>query len=285
MKMATSFKISESKNKTKQKIIDASNAIRAKYNLIKQSRMQENQEIEKLFKPISSPLQELVQQKEQTNKFTTNSNEDDENEIKTETKYDSDDAEMAQEKIFKYLYGDGDDTDTRNNKRDKLFGIRVVKDGYKIGDSKVLLLNGKIVVQDDSYKTTNGLLELLFKEYPNMVYVTEEDLANYKSILEKTNAHRHNYKPNSRIRSSRGYKYKEIISQLFPKSKHGLGVLPLHKTTSLDSAKIDYVNWDDPNELIARLKLLLASRDAGHTGHDNEILSIIEELREAHIIV
>jgi hypothetical protein len=42
--------------------------------------------------------------------------------------------------------------------------------------------------------------------------------------------------------------------------------------------------WADPNELVDRLKLMIASRDAGHSGHDNEILSIIEELREARII-
>lgn len=42
--------------------------------------------------------------------------------------------------------------------------------------------------------------------------------------------------------------------------------------------------WDDPNELVDRLRLLIASQSAGHTGHNNEIISIIEELREANII-
>lgn len=47
---------------------------------------------------------------------------------------------------------------------------------------------------------------------------------------------------------------------------------------------IDYVHWDDPNELVERLRLLIASEEAGHTGHTNEINSIIEELREANIV-
>lgn len=47
---------------------------------------------------------------------------------------------------------------------------------------------------------------------------------------------------------------------------------------------INYTYWDDPNELVERLRLLTASQTAGHTGHDNEIISIIEELREADII-
>lgn len=42
--------------------------------------------------------------------------------------------------------------------------------------------------------------------------------------------------------------------------------------------------WNDPNELVDRLRLLISSKSAGHTGHNNEIISIIEELREANII-
>ena len=46
--------------------------------------------------------------------------------------------------------------------------------------------------------------------------------------------------------------------------------------------KIDYVHWN-PNELMDRLRLLEASRQAGHNAH--EILSIIEELREAGLVI
>ena len=48
--------------------------------------------------------------------------------------------------------------------------------------------------------------------------------------------------------------------------------------------KIDYVYWDDINELVDRLRLLVMSRNAGNTGVHNEIESIIEELVEAGII-
>ena len=47
----------------------------------------------------------------------------------------------------------------------------------------------------------------------------------------------------------------------------------------------DYVYWNDVNEIVERLKLLIASQQAGHTNHDNEIISIIEELKEAKIII
>lgn len=46
----------------------------------------------------------------------------------------------------------------------------------------------------------------------------------------------------------------------------------------------DFIYWDDVNELVDRLKILIASRDAGNSNHYNEILSIIEELTEAGII-
>jgi len=48
---------------------------------------------------------------------------------------------------------------------------------------------------------------------------------------------------------------------------------------------IDYVHWDDPNELVDRMRLHEVSRQVGHNAHDNEMLSIIEELREAGIII
>lgn len=47
---------------------------------------------------------------------------------------------------------------------------------------------------------------------------------------------------------------------------------------------IVYEYYDDPNELCDRLRLLLASKRAGNTNHDQEVNSIVEELRERGII-
>lgn len=44
------------------------------------------------------------------------------------------------------------------------------------------------------------------------------------------------------------------------------------------------VYYDDPNELITRLNLLISSQNAGNTGVKNEIISILEELRERKLI-
>ena len=59
--------------------------------------------------------------------------------------------------------------------------------------------------------------------------------------------------------------------------------LPRYKITKRRTA-LDYVYWDDPNELVDRLQLLIAERSAGNPSHVNEIHSIIEELREAGYI-
>jgi len=53
----------------------------------------------------------------------------------------------------------------------------------------------------------------------------------------------------------------------------------------LNDNAIDYAHWDDPNELVNLLRLLDASQRAGNNAHDNEMLSIIEELREAGFII
>jgi len=39
---------------------------------------------------------------------------------------------------------------------------------------------------------------------------------------------------------------------------------------TLNNNKIDYVHWDDPNELVDRLRLLEVSRQAGHNANGNE---------------
>jgi len=66
------------------------------------------------------------------------------------------------------------------------------------------------------------------------------------------------------------------------KNKSGKG---LPHTMILNNNAIDYVHWDDSNEQVNRLRLLDASHRAGNNAHDNEILSIIEELREAGLII
>jgi len=54
--------------------------------------------------------------------------------------------------------------------------------------------------------------------------VTSADLKQYKTILEITNAHLEGSEPRANIRTSKGLKYKEIISKLFPGTTRQSGV-------------------------------------------------------------
>ena len=54
---------------------------------------------------------------------------------------------------------------------------------------------------------------------------------------------------------------------------------------TLNDNKIDYIQWNDPNEIVNHLRLLEVSHQAGLNDHNNEILSIIEEFCEAGLII
>lgn len=51
------------------------------------------------------------------------------------------------------------------------------------------------------------------------------------------------------------------------------------------NSNIVYEYYDDPNELCNRLRLLMSSQTAGNSNHNQEIHSILEELRERNIIL
>lgn len=152
-----------------------------------------------------------------------------------------------------------------------------------IGDSPVTFDNGRLSVKNKTYELSPGLLELIFKKSPNRETVTAADMDNYCAIVTSTYAHRKYYRPNEPIRM-KGIKYKNVIANMLlsPRRKTGKA-LPRYMVAKR-RRKMDYVYWDDPNELVDRLRLLLASQSAGNYSHSNEIISIIEELREAEII-
>lgn len=183
---------------------------------------------------------------------------------------------------------------------------------WKIGDSLVDFVRDNIMVKNLTYKATPGLLELLF--FQDAKGYTVNDLENYMDILKRTNAYRRNYESNEQIQGTTDPKYLTIIKPYLiqkkimkPTGRSTISSAPsitrpkppqtrqrttTRKATSqtggsmlnLSNKKVDYVYYDDANELVERLKLLVSSKMAGHTGHQNEIVSILEELREAKII-
>lgn len=182
-------------------------------------------------------------------------------------------------------YVDGLIKDTRGEfDTAKGINLDLYKNEFRMGNKKVdfegnnfVIFAGKSKVE---YGLTPGLLELLFKAHPNEKLIDAGDKKMYKDALSYTSAHKRYYDPTQQIVGSRGNKYKTLIKpQLtFKTKKRGKGVL------TVTNKRIEFVPWKDPNTLVERLQLLTASQMAGHTGHNNEIASIIDALRKAAII-
>lgn len=152
---------------------------------------------------------------------------------------------------------------------DKTYGPKIQSDNtVYLGKKEIKLIDNTLIVEDTSYPMTSGLGNLIFSKTPKIY--TKSDLKTYKSILVQTSAH---LTADGKKIKKGGKKY-TIIRHLFP-SGSGL---------SVKLQKHNLVYWDNPNELVDRLRLLLASKAAGNTGVSNEILSIFEELREAGLI-
>lgn len=161
---------------------------------------------------------------------------------------------------------------------DHTYGPRITEDGVMIGNKSVQFSDdGKIIIENVNYRGTSGLYELMFKRQPKDGTYTEDDLQAYKDICIQASVHKRRYDPHGQVnRNPKSLKYKKVIQYLFPpRTFTGRGI-------GGDGGGYSY--WDNPNELCDRLRLLMLSHEAGHTGHTNEIASIIEELREAGFI-
>ena len=193
---------------------------------------------------------------------------------------------------FNYLYNKG------SYESDLPFGIHKGNDGfYYLGAEKVpntpniYNLNSKykltiahdnILVDDEKFIGTPGLWELIMKEEPNPDVFDLNDLNSYKRLLLKTNSLHRNFNPNNpNPRASGGKKWLNILSPIWEEitaEKKGLPKPP--KTEGKGVVVIP----SDPNALLERLDLLLASQEAGHTGVRNELVSICDELKRQGVL-
>lgn len=173
---------------------------------------------------------------------------------------------------------------------DHNYGITVQGNDWKIGNKHLEVDHNDLIIGGKRYAGTRGLYELIFMNFPDEYIYDEEDLNNYAKILFDTNVFRVNFLPTGKVRSNRGRKYKNIISQIIvhgpPEDQmetYTDQVLSANQSGSgilLTDAKPNIMYYDDPNEIVNRLRVLLGSQEAGHTGHENEINAIIEELKE-----
>jgi hypothetical protein len=286
--------------KIRQEIIESQNAIRMKYKKLKSDKIDSDSVFKNTFETISTPLNKIVELKKLSNEekqfktFNTKQQDDD-------MEYSDSDEDSKSNNDSEVEYAFASPTKEKpvpaqvipNNKGevarqyfllhlnkekqdllDKVYGIRSDGKHWLLGNSVININDEKVIVANKTYKTTPGLLELLFMKTPSDKKYTQDDLKIYKEMILDTNGHKQHYESSKQINSNRGFKYMNIIRNLF--MTHGQG-MSTHSPI--------YERWNDPNELVDRLKLLIASQSAGNSSVGNEIISIIEELREENIIV
>jgi len=249
-----------------EELVRAKESIKRKYSTLKTGEANVQQLMTQTFKPIIDPLTKI-----------SNTRDLYSNQTKKEDKPVGLDSEIinTNEENFDN-YQRGIDNWFQSTDIDRTFGPKKLANGdITLGDKEVKFTQRIILIDDTTYPTTSGIIQLLFLKNP-AVY-TDNDLKVYKSILIQTSAHL--TASGSTIRNTKCKKYKNIISKLFPTGGGGRGGELLMKVQ-----KNNLVYWDDPNELVDRLRLLLASKSAGNTGVSNEIVSIFEELREVGLI-
>ena len=159
--------------------------------------------------------------------------------------------------------------------RDTNFGIRKEGMHHYIGDKHVIIVNNDIIFDGETIMGTPGLWELITSKNPQN-YDKAEDYAAYRYFLLKSNAIHLDNNPNNRRAKGnyRGDKWENILSPIWREIKkrekyegEGVVVIP-----------------SDPNALLERLDLLLASQEAGHTGVRNELVSICDELKRQGVL-
>ena len=151
--------------------------------------------------------------------------------------------------------------------RDKTFGIYKRKGLYYIGNKQATIIDNDIIIDDEKFEGTPGLWMLLLSKQPEKGSFSSKNFDNYGRLMVKTNALHRNYDPNSPYpRASDSQKWMGIPRHIWYERKEyeGKGVVVIPS---------------DPNALLERLDLLLASQEAGHTGVRNKLVSICDELK------
>lgn len=275
----------------KKALIKSSNAIKRKYRELHRERLILGEKMKEKYEPLIKPLNELISNKEKITKSKNNESSDitqqdandvniiPENENNTNSIHEgnsnhtsSSSSSSSTNDLEEYLQRVNEESPLH----DTIYGIRRYRQSYMIGKNVVKFDSGNLKVKKQSFTLTDGLKDLLFMKEPSGY--SENDLNVYKDILNLTKFSGKNLSKQA-IQKSKNRKFVEIIQPLIVGSGIQLDYMRENK-----KKKIEYTYWDDPNELVERLMLLIASQQAGHTGHDNEIISIIEELREADII-
>lgn len=250
-----------------EELFKAKESIKRKYSTLKTGEANVQQIMAQTFKPIIDPLTKISN----TRDLYTNQTEKEDKSVGLDSEIININEENYQRGIENWFH---------SPHIDRTYGPKKLANGdiITLGDKEVKFTQNIILIDEHSYPTTSGIIQLLFLKKPTIY--TDNDLKVYKSILVQTSAHL--TASGLKIRNTTCKKYKNIISKLFPSSGGGGGGAGGELLMKVQKNHLVY--WDNPNELVDRLRLLLASKSAGNKGVSNEIISIFEELREAELI-
>ena len=255
------------------------------YKPITETQKATAREITEGLKPIREGIEKLPEAIQPLREATEEEEEEDEEDEEEE---DESVGELARQYLSKQY-------------RDVTFGIRKEKGHHYIGNQHVIVEDNDIIISKDGdrFRGTNGLWELITSRDP--VDVDKDDKDEYERLMIKTNALHREYNPlNPRPRGSVGKKWKNILGPIWYK-KQGFSEEDAFRMTKdknyrkrlikkMKKIKHEYegegvvVIPSDPNALLERLELLLASQEAGHTGVRNELVSICDELKRQGVL-
>ena len=225
------------------------------YKPITETQKATAREITEGLKPIREGIEKLPQAMQPLGEASGEATEEEEEE---------DDEEFVGEIAYEFL---------SKPFSDKTFGIRKEKGHHYIGNKHVIVDDNDIIISEsgEKFKGTSGLWNLLMSKNPKNF--SDKDYDNYKDLMIMTNAlHRNNDENNPYPKGSGSIKWRKLLSPIWHKKKggykgEGVVVIP-----------------SDPNALLERLDLLLASQKAGHTGVRNELVSICDELKRQGVL-
>ena len=161
--------------------------------------------------------------------------------------------------------------------RDRTFGINKIYGHHHIGDTHVIIHKNNIIIDNEKFMGTPGLWDLIMLKEPKKSY-SDKEYKSYIKILLKTHVLYQDNNPNNPYpKSSKSYKWNRFLK-------------PIWENRRLDIEEIDIegkgviILSSDPNALLERLDLLIASQKAGHMGVGNELVSICDELKRQGVL-
>ena len=163
---------------------------------------------------------------------------------------------------------------TSKSDADRTYGLYDKGGNFYIGDKPVVIIDDNIFVNGEEYQGTPGLWELIISKKPDGEIYTDQDYENYAKIMIESNALKKGNDPTSnRPKASKGNRWKFLLKTIWDNRDYyeGSGVAPV-------------VIPSDPNALLERLDLLMASKAAGNTGVRNELVSICDELKRQNVL-